>query len=276
MHIAKICRGALVAMAIIVPSAASAQRPENSGPQANPAADPLCSEAFRNDAALHDLCFVDAQSGWAVGDRGTIWATTDGGEHWQLQDSGVACPLYSVTFVDPQTGWAAGGAADPFVHTGSGLLLLTHDGGKTWVHDPRLQLPVLRKIHFFDPRHGWAVGFRSAMYPSGAFATDSGGRNWQPYPAGNSPGWLAAAFFDGRDGMLAGRDSRPGRRPARRPRSPAGRGTVPIFVAGHRRSVGRPQKWDCPLLPSNCAASTPWRRCRRSSAGWLATAAWSP
>ncbi len=35
------------------------------------------AEAAAN-ARLNDICFVNAQHGWAVGDRGAIWHTSDG------------------------------------------------------------------------------------------------------------------------------------------------------------------------------------------------------
>ena len=51
--------------------------------------DPMTSDAMRSDARLSDVCFVDPQFGWAVGDRGTIWHTENGGRDWHLQQSGV-------------------------------------------------------------------------------------------------------------------------------------------------------------------------------------------
>ena len=124
---------------------------------------------LRNDAWLHDVCFIDAACGWAVGDRGVIWHTDDGGRNWQLQDSGTSCSLRSVWFVNPQHGWAAGGFSHPYTHTSSGVVLLTRDGGRHWFHDPKLLLPALRQLRFFDQRQGWAVGNSSAMFPAGVF-----------------------------------------------------------------------------------------------------------
>ena len=43
------------------------------------------------DAALTDVCFADAQNGWAVGDRGAIWHTADGGRNWRRQSAVGAC-----------------------------------------------------------------------------------------------------------------------------------------------------------------------------------------
>ena len=73
--------------------------------------DSAAAEAPRNDAWLHDVCFVDPRRGWAVGDRGAVWQTDDGGRNWRQQESGVGCPLRSVCFLDAETGWAAGGCS---------------------------------------------------------------------------------------------------------------------------------------------------------------------
>lgn len=57
---------------------------------------------------LFDVHFVDAQTGWVVGDAGTILKTDNGGEMWTPQSSGTSERLYSVQFTDSQTGWAVG------------------------------------------------------------------------------------------------------------------------------------------------------------------------
>ena len=167
---------------------------------------PAPAESALSDARLNEVCFVDAENGWAVGDRGAIWHTDDGGRQWQLQASGVTYSLRAVQFLTPQIGWAAGGFAHPYTHTSEGVLLVTRDGGQTWTNVPRLGLPALRRLGFFDAQHGWALAYPSAIYPSGVFTTDDGGRSWQPTPGENVHGWLAADFVDGRTGALAGRN----------------------------------------------------------------------
>ena len=94
------------------------------------------ADAAANDARLNDVCFVDAQHGWAVGDRGVIWHTDDGGQQWQPQESGVACPLRPSGSLNEQIGWAGGGFAHPYTHTSTGVLLTTRDGGQTWTASP--------------------------------------------------------------------------------------------------------------------------------------------
>ena len=93
-----------------------------------------------NDAELTAVTFVDADRGWAVGDRGVIWHTGDGGRTWKLQNSGVTCRLEAIQFLDADNGVAVGGWTQPYWHddigthffqavTGADTFLL---GRKTW------------------------------------------------------------------------------------------------------------------------------------------------
>jgi photosystem II stability/assembly factor-like uncharacterized protein len=83
------------------------------------------------NATLSAVTFVNAQTGWAVGQWGVVLVTHDGGEDWSLQrvDTSVDQPLFSVDFINERDGWAVGLWS---------LTLATHDGGETWV---RMALP---------------------------------------------------------------------------------------------------------------------------------------
>ena len=176
-------------------------------PVAAPAlAQPLPSPApMLSDAELASVCFVDADHGWAVGDRGVIWSTSDGGRNWQLQPSPTTCRLECVQFLDALHGWAVGGWTHPYTHHTHGVVLRTRDGGRNWETIPEKTLPALKLVKFSDVRRGWAVGDASPLYPSGVFRTEDGGREWAPVPKGSSPGWIAADFHDDKSGVLAGR-----------------------------------------------------------------------
>ena len=158
---------------------------------------------MRADARLADVCFVTPQRGWAVGDRGAIWHTDNGGQEWHLQESGVACPLESVFFLDEQIGWAVGGFTQPYTHGGVGVVLTTRDGGRQWTRENKLLLPALKKVRFFDENRGWVVGCPSALYPTGAFVSDSGGRGWNTLFGARTRGWNAADFLDPQTGAIA-------------------------------------------------------------------------
>lgn len=185
------------------PQQTSISVPQN---QESPTQDPLADDAFRNDAALADVYFVDRQHGWAVGDRGTVWHTRDGGLHWILQPSGVNCRLHSVCFIDPKIGWAVGGELHPYLHTGSGVLLFTEDGGQHWNRHSKLLLPPLTRVRFFGPRSGVAMGLPSALMPSGLFLTETGGRSWDPVPGLRPLGRQAGDFLDSRTGAVLDRN----------------------------------------------------------------------
>ncbi len=170
-------------------------------------AQPVAAPAeYLRDAELTDVCFVDPDRGWAVGDRGAIWHTEDGGRHWRPQSSPATCRLEVVNFVDDRNGWIGGGWTHPYTFFSTGVVLRTFDGGQHWEQVPRLSLPALKRLRFQDLRHGWAVGQASSMYPAGVFRTDDGGRSWSSVPGGAAAHWLSGDFVDGRTGGVAGRD----------------------------------------------------------------------
>ncbi len=53
---------------------------------------------------LNRVSFVDANTGTAVGDFGTILRTTDGGATWTPQTSGTTNSLRGLSFVNANTG----------------------------------------------------------------------------------------------------------------------------------------------------------------------------
>jgi photosystem II stability/assembly factor-like uncharacterized protein len=74
-------------------------------------------------ATLLAVHFVNATTGTAVGESGTILRTTDGGSSWVSQTSGTTEWLFGVSFTDARTGTAVG--------TG-GTILRTTNGGSAW------------------------------------------------------------------------------------------------------------------------------------------------
>jgi len=162
------------------------------------------ARSAREDAELHDITFVDATHGWAVGDHGAIWHTADGGQTWGPQRSNVACRLDSVCFVNAENGWVAGGEYRPYVQSTQGVLLRTSDGGKTWESEKTLLLSAIKKVRFFSAAQGWALTEPSALFPLGLFHTDDGGRAWTPVSAHQTAFWSVADFTDPITAVAAG------------------------------------------------------------------------
>ena len=57
---------------------------------------------------LNSLYFTDTNTGYTVGDAGTILKTSDGGQTWITYSSGSDYSLKSVFFPNASTGYAAG------------------------------------------------------------------------------------------------------------------------------------------------------------------------
>ena len=53
------------------------------------------------DALQLAVVFLDATTGWAAGEDGTILHTTDGGLTWSPQDAGTSEGLTALAFVSP-------------------------------------------------------------------------------------------------------------------------------------------------------------------------------
>ena len=69
---------------------------------------------------------MDADTGWAVGTKGTVLKTTDGGATWISQIGGMETDLNGVYFTDANTGWVVGN---------DGFIFHTVTGGETWVDE---------------------------------------------------------------------------------------------------------------------------------------------
>ncbi|MEK6536112.1 MAG: YCF48-related protein, partial [Actinomycetota bacterium] len=160
---------------------------------------------------MRSVSFIDANTGWAAGDAGTVLKTTDGGASWiaripspnscaGVSPYGNGCNLKGISFIDASTGWAAGAY---------GTIWKTINGGTSWTAQ---SLPggtgcgggscvyaALHGIHFINSTVGIAVG------PSYAFATRDGGASWLQI-TGISTGHSlnAVQMVDGNTGFAVG------------------------------------------------------------------------
>lgn len=165
---------------------------------------PTLDDVLTEDASLRDVEFLDAERGWAVGDRGLVLRTTNGGERWRQAKTPTDVRLDGVSFIDSDHGWAVGGRLRPYTHESRGVVLATSNGGRDWQAIDGGALPRLRAVRFFDRQNGVAAGDGTALHPSGVFTTDDGGRHWRPLPGATARHWLAADFTRDRTGGLAG------------------------------------------------------------------------
>ena len=67
--------------------------------------------------------FINNQTGWAVGENGSILVTRNSGDSWTNQVSNTENYLLGLGFVDENFGWAVGR---------NGTILNTLDSGNNW------------------------------------------------------------------------------------------------------------------------------------------------
>jgi photosystem II stability/assembly factor-like uncharacterized protein len=149
-----------------------------------------------NGQTLRSVYFTDKNTGWVVGDNGTILRTTNGGTDWTHQACGTVCNLYSVQFIDCNLGWALAGD--------SGAILKTTNGGNNWGRSFIAAGEKITSVCFADKNTGWVV---SNSFYSIVYKTINGGTNWTPVNmntgyissvqfADNNTGWAVGSRFD--------------------------------------------------------------------------------
>jgi photosystem II stability/assembly factor-like uncharacterized protein len=140
---------------------------------------------------LHGVFFADANSGWAVGQGGTILHTADGGATWAAQSSGTFVFLTRVQFVSATRGWAVGE---------SGTVLSTSDGGATWSPQPTGTTAALLGLSFVSSTTGWVVGQDGTL-----LRTTDGGATWtSPIPPEPGVDFSSVSFASATRGWIGG------------------------------------------------------------------------
>ena len=132
------------------------------------------------DPVLLRMAFGNSQSGWAVGELGTIQTTADGGATWKLQVIQARKILNDISAVDAQQAWIVGAA---------GFALHTEDSGQSWKELSTGVTAHLRAVHFVDAQRGWAVGNGGVI-----LSTANGGIRWQQQTSGTQQN-LNDVFF---------------------------------------------------------------------------------
>jgi len=111
------------------------------------------------------LSFANEQTGWAVGEYGTILKTTNGGMDWRIIEISWLHFLLDVFFPTKQVGYAVGQ---------EGQIIKTTDGGETWQRQMVAYSNNLHRVRFRDENEGWIVGEKGLL-----LHTTDGGATWQ-------------------------------------------------------------------------------------------------
>lgn len=130
---------------------------------------------------LNDVDFINPQTGFAVGENGSMVKTIDGGDTWTILNLNTADDLKKVQFLDASTG---------FVISDS-ILFKTVDGGMTFT--AKVFSEQLYDLHFTSTTDGKLVGHTNL----GAYvlSTSDGGDNFSNITIGSS--WYAWDSLNG-------------------------------------------------------------------------------
>jgi photosystem II stability/assembly factor-like uncharacterized protein len=159
------------------------------------------------EPVLYAVQFIDATTGWIIGEFGNIWKTTDGGTTWRTQqetligaegylDALDIPTFFGAAFSDAQNGVVAG------LET---KIARTRDGGAKWnweefdVKDGTGD-PLYQPFMFPDTT-AWAVGAAGVVVHQ-----PSTGEPWQRVSLGQEVNtWLRGVYFrDKNDGWVVG------------------------------------------------------------------------
>ena len=132
------------------------------------------------------MYFIDDQTGWSVGEYGTILKSTDSGENWSIKEIPWLFDLSDVYFPTAQTGYAVGT---------DGFIIKSVDGGETWRELENKYSNNLNRVLFKDEETGWVIGEKGLI-----LHTADGGTHWFQQIS-NSQGDLRGIDFVGTDSL---------------------------------------------------------------------------
>ena len=142
--------------------------------------------------SLKDVKFVNHQTGYAVGDVGTIVKSTNGGSNWFTLNNPKKSQLWGIDF--------APGNANVLIAVGdSGLILRSSNAGESW-NVIQFQAGVIYEdVDFVNSTTGYVVGSDGRI-----FKTTNAGANWFQQTSPTGANFLCVNFFDENFGAIGG------------------------------------------------------------------------
>ena len=143
-------------------------------------------------------CF--SQSGWAIGEKGTILRTTNNGEDWQdFSDNISNNPsskdlFFSIFSINKTHSWIGGGNKK-----GEGVLAEIDSSEKGWNINKRNLGTAFGDLLFFDENIGWALDVNGIVYK-----TSNSGEAWTESKIGNVAYAMSLSFTSKDKGFAVG------------------------------------------------------------------------
>ena len=120
--------------------------------------------------AMNKLQFLDAYTGWGLGETSTVIKTTDGGMSWVTQTFGIGAGLNDFSFPTATTGYVAGL---------NGILRKSTNGGGTWTTIASGVTGTIAGVSFVTANLGFFAASNGVIRK-----TTNGGTSWQTVYSG--------------------------------------------------------------------------------------------
>ena len=138
--------------------------------------------------------FLNANTGFVIGESGIIIKTTNGGNSWFLQNSGTSNSLEEIYFADVNTGYVVGG------YYPNSIIRKTTNGGSNWYSQSSGMSIALFTVFFINSNTGYTGGDYGNI-----LKTTDGGAIWFSQNSGTDK-WIQSIYFiNNSTGFAAGR-----------------------------------------------------------------------
>ena len=147
--------------------------------------------------SLHEVHFINPNTGWAVGGNGLVLHTSNGGSTWKTINTPVTSEFRTVFHSDENTVWVMGSG---------GNRLFTQDNGANWtVESDGIGLNY-KDLQFINNTVGYALGSTGQIIGNQLVKTVDGGETW--ILKGGIHSALNIFFLDQQRGWVTGTNSR--------------------------------------------------------------------
>jgi photosystem II stability/assembly factor-like uncharacterized protein len=155
------------------------------------------SQNSNTTVELNTVQFIDENTGWIVGNSGTILKTDNGGISWQSVSGISNTALESIYFINPDTGWVVGQ---------DGSIYKTTDGGTTWNNYSINENIRIYAVHFPNENHGWITGciWNGTSSEGRILKTTDGGISWSDQTPETLPELHSVYFVNDSTGWAVG------------------------------------------------------------------------
>ncbi len=144
---------------------------------------------------LFSVNFFDVNSGYAVGNDGTILRTINAGDNWNLLNTNLTEWLFGVYSVNPSVTYLVGQ---------NGTIEMTSDGGISWISQFYGSVYTLNSICFPSINTGYSIGGGEGNYGRALIKTTNGGLNWLYKDLPGNDIWQKVYFVNIETGFVIG------------------------------------------------------------------------